>query len=139
MDEKGFLYCLWNIIYTYYGENVYKLGCSNDIQRRLLNYCTSYIEPSTIIYSTKELRNKILAEKILFKKLNRYRMSSNREFFKCDKETIKQEFENIEILFDKYTDNELIKLYGLSTNKYEKTDIINANNITKDEYSYMHK
>ena len=61
MSEKGILYCLYNVMYCYYGENVYKLGCTNNLKTRLAGYCTSYIEPSIIICSTNELRNYNLA------------------------------------------------------------------------------
>ena len=73
----------------------------------------------------------------MFKKLEKYRISPNREFFKCDTKIIKEEMNNIEKLFETYTDEELINLYFTYKNKYSKQHIININNITDDMYLYL--
>src|SRR5438876_6894136 len=69
---KGYIYCLYNEVYKYYGENVYKLGMSNDVQKRLNGYTTVYIEESKILLQSKELSNYSIAEDILFQILEKY-------------------------------------------------------------------
>jgi hypothetical protein len=117
---EGRLYCIYNEMYDLYGEHVYKLGNSKDIECRLKNYVTSYIKPCIVKYKSEIFRDKNLAENILFEMLKEYRIASSREFFKCDIQIIKSKIEEIILLFDKYTDNELENKYLLSkTNKID--------------------
>lgn len=50
------------------------------------------------------LSNYELAESILFKILEKYRIKQNREFFKCDITIIRQTFEQIEKMFKDHQD-----------------------------------
>jgi hypothetical protein len=91
METKntGYLYCLTNPMYAFYGNDVYKLGRSGDVSKRLNQYSTSYVDPPTIKYKSKKLRNCIIAEKLLFQYLDDFRMRNNREFFKLEFQTVK--------------------------------------------------
>ena len=125
----GRLYCIYNEMYDMYGEYVYKLGNSKDIECRLKNYVTSYIKPCVIKYKSEIFRDKNLAENILFEMLKESRITSSREFFKCDIEIIKSKIEEILLLFNKYTDIELENNFLLpKTNKLsreEKENVLN--------------
>ena len=107
--KSGYLYCLWNEVYKYYGDNVYKLGMTNNLKKRTMGYTTSYIQPSQIIYSTKKVHNYRLAEGLLFIFLKNYRIDAKREFFNCSIDIIKSNFDKIEIIFDNNNKNDIIK------------------------------
>jgi len=85
--EKGYIYILWNNMYNFYGENVYKIGCTADFNKRIDSYTTSYLEPCEFKYVTDSTLYYKLAEKIIHFELKEYRLSPKREFFKCPLET----------------------------------------------------
>ena len=101
----------------------------------MASYITVYIDPIEIIYTSKKIRNYTLAENILFIKLNEYRIKRSREFFDCESEIIKREMDNINEIFDKYTDEEIYqKMIPKKEKVYTISEIINAENITKETY-----
>jgi hypothetical protein len=95
----GYIYCLYNPMFNYYGNNVYKLGQTANIKTRLNSYVTSYIDKPEYLLVSKLLINKKLAEDLLFVELDNYRICSNREFFKCDINIIKNAFELVESIY----------------------------------------
>jgi len=86
--DKGYIYVLWNEVYQYYGDNVYKIGRSNNIEHRLRSYTTSYVDSSIIKYSSVQINNHPIIEKIIHNELDMYRIKQNREFFKVELSTI---------------------------------------------------
>jgi|694.fasta_scaffold75181_3 hypothetical protein len=126
---SGKLYCIYNEVHKFYGDNIYKLGNSKDITKRLNGYTTYYIKPCEIKIESAIFRNKNLAENILFILLKEYRISGSREFFKCDIEIIKEKIKEIEELFKKYDNNELENLY------FPKTKI----QIKDNKYNFIKK
>jgi hypothetical protein len=79
--KTGTIYCLYNNVYQFYGDYVYKLGCTNDIDKRLCTYTTNYIDKCEVKHKSKILKNCELAESILFYILRKHRIVENREFF----------------------------------------------------------
>ena len=75
-------------MYLHHGPNVYKIGYSTDINRRVTDYTTSYIDEWTIVYS-KEVTSKE-CEMRLHKLMDVYRVKPNREFFDCPLEHVKR-------------------------------------------------
>lgn len=139
-SKEGILYCIWNEMYQYYGNSIYKCGQCIKMDGRLLNYCTPYLKPCTVLYASPTLRNKVLAENILFIKLKQFRVSSAREFFDCDIDIIKKEIDVVVALFDKYNDEELYDLFLKNTRQLKcttKQNIINAVDITPDDYDAL--
>jgi len=138
---EGKLYCLYNEVYKFYGENVYKLGNSKDIKSRLNGYTTSYIKPCELKLESDIFRNKDLAESILFEMLKEYRITNSREFFKCDLLLIKEKIDEVTNLFNKHKDDNELEVY-LKKNIIKKTksifikqSIVEAKDI--DEYEYQ--
>lgn len=83
--KAGYVYCLYNKMYTSYGDDVYKLGHTINPSKRICDYMTSYIdEPEYKYVSERQFENSLWAERILFFLLRQYRIKKNREFFKCD-------------------------------------------------------
>lgn len=99
-NNKGFIYCLYNPTFKTYGDNVYKLGKTKNLSNRMYAYTTSYVDKSEYILTSVELDNRNTAEKLLFKELEKYRVSINREFFNCDIKIIKETFEKVERFFN---------------------------------------
>jgi hypothetical protein len=100
--DDGYLYCISNPMYKYYGDNVYKLGRTSNVQKRIANYSTGYIEPVKLEYTTGLLNNNFLAEKILFDMLYEYRLK--RDFFNCNLSIIQDKFDMIERIINNNED-----------------------------------
>ncbi len=86
-SSQGYIYILWNEMYTLYGEHVYKIGSTNDFNRRMDSYTTSYIKPCEFKHISEKIQNYKVIEKIIHFELNDYRISSKREFFNCTLDT----------------------------------------------------
>jgi hypothetical protein len=130
----GYLYCMFNPMYKYYGENVKKCGNTINIDKRKNQYTTSYLEESEYLLTSEQFFDKTFAETLLFYYLNDYRMRNTREFFDCDIKIVKDAFEKVKIFFDIH--NSKKKLFKhLLTNidtYYIKYDLSNTQ-LTKDE------
>jgi hypothetical protein len=125
MNENcGVLYCLHNIIYNYYGTNVFKLGKTYSVKIREDAYSTYYPELSTIMYESKQLRNLKLAESFLFAELYEYRLKYDREFFNCPLEIIKEKINHVTSLFDNFTDDDILLKLQQKQQKNLKEHII---------------
>ncbi|ARF12627.1 hypothetical protein Klosneuvirus_10_6 [Klosneuvirus KNV1] len=83
-NEQGYLYCLYNEMFNYYGPNVYKIGCTVDYDKRKNSYVTPYIKRSEYKYISSVIKYHELAEQILFNEMEVYRITHNREFFNCE-------------------------------------------------------
>jgi hypothetical protein len=128
-DISGHLYCLFNMMFKLYGgDDYYKLGKAFDVPKRLASYSTYYPELSEMLEESAMLRNKHLAERVLFTKLAQYRDKKRREFFKCNRILIKQTFNEIEEIFAKYTDEQIVKIYDIKIKPNKKKPIIKNNN-----------
>lgn len=83
-EKCGKLYVMYNPLFEFYGENVYKIGKSKNIEKRLMTYCTSYIDPPEFKYVSELVSDCGIAERLVFSELDQFRIRKNREFFKCD-------------------------------------------------------
>ena len=82
--EEGYIYCLWNEIFGFYDVNMYKVGKSNNVEKRKDNYNMYYLKNPEIKHtSCKNMYNDV-AESMVFNILRKYKMEENREFVKCD-------------------------------------------------------
>lgn len=143
-DCEGYIYCLYNPIFTHYGENVYKLGKTSNLEKRIHLFTTPYIEKSRYIITSIKLIDKNIAEQILFTELKDYRIQNNREFFNCDLELIKNTFEKIETIFrDNDTQEKLLVYLNTNSAKINKKDIyiyniMNSEDLNDDEFNILH-
>ena len=85
-ERKGYVYVIYNTVFDKYGE-CYKIGQTKNIDNRIKDYATYYPEDCELKY-VKELDNYKYVEKQVHRVLKEYRISSNREFFKCSLDTI---------------------------------------------------
>ena len=85
---KHFIYILHNPMFLHYGPNVYKIGYSENVERRVTDYDTGYVEQSTVVFS-KEVPSK-QCERKLHKMMADYRINPKREFFNCPLSRVKQ-------------------------------------------------
>lgn len=125
-NNDGELYCLYNPVYLHYGNDVYKLGCSSNADKRLFSYITSYLDPCEYKERIK-VKHYVLAEKLLFYYLRKDRISPNREFFKINLEMVKKTFENVkkdmENIFNLFNDNHEFRNFILKSNTKENVII----------------
>lgn len=80
--NDGFIYILYNPMFNFYGEHIYKIGCTYDLNSRLKSYITSYIEESSFVY-TKQTKDYENVEQQIHLLLHEFRISHKREFFNC--------------------------------------------------------
>ena len=85
---KHYIYVMHNPMFLHYGPNVYKIGYSENVERRVKDYETSFIESSTVVFS-KEVPTKQCKRK-LHKMMTEYRINPKREFFNCPLSRVKQ-------------------------------------------------
>jgi hypothetical protein len=80
----GYIYVIHNEMYKYYGDDVYKIGKARHIENRLKSYITGYIEPTSLLYSSIRCKNYSVCEREVHKRLQKFRMRQNREFFQVN-------------------------------------------------------
>ena len=85
-EGKHYVYVLHNPMFLYYGNNVYKIGYSANVERRVTGYSTGYIEESKIVYSRVVSSRE--CEQRLHKIMDVYRVNPKREFFNCPLEQV---------------------------------------------------
>lgn len=126
----GYLYCMFNPMYKYYGENVKKCGNSVDADKRKYQYTTSYLEESKFLLISEQFFDKTFAETLLFSYLSDYRMRTTREFFNCDINIVKDAFEKVKHFFKIYNNEK--KLFNYLIENYN-TYFTNGNNLLNIE------
>jgi hypothetical protein len=122
MTNNGYIYIFSNELFD---EDVYKIGKSKNVLKRLNSYTTSYIEPLKIEYISDICKNYSAIEHEVHLRLKRYRIKSNREFFKVKLETA------IEIIIN--TINELDKLDVTELENYHNSSYIPVLLTTEEE------
>lgn len=128
--------CITNKCYNYYGSNVYKLGLAKNIAKRMDGYITSYIDPVKIIF-TIPVNNRFEAEKILFNKLQKYRIDSNREFFKCKKKIIITTMNEVADIINNNKKHEYVE--KMNINNVPVIDTIDYTNYNKNYITLFDK
>ena len=114
MRYDGYLYCLYNPMFKQYGDNIYKLGRTIDLEKRTNGYRTGYIEEPVYKYvSQRKFKDSRDAEAVLFYLLKDYRIVNKREFFNHNLDAIIDTFKQVE----KFTDSELRDLASAIANK----------------------
>jgi hypothetical protein len=137
--NAGYIYCLYNNIFNYYGDDVYKFGNSINPDQRCLQYTTSYLEPCELKKMSNKYFDKNFAETLLFHYLKDYRINGNREFFQCDKNIYEDAFEKVDIFFEKYNTSKLLFEHLLKDNIYLTYYSIGATKNLKNNYNNMDK
>lgn len=140
--QNGYIYCLINEMYKFYGDNVTKCGNSIEPANRMTQYTTSYLKPCELVITSKLLIDKNLGETLLFFFLKKYRMENNREFFDCNINLVKEAFCKVEQFFDKCDTKEKIISYLMQNDNYKfiyNVKEINFEKLKKDEINIYYK
>jgi len=121
---NGLLYCFTNPIFNIYGKNVFKCGkTSRTGLERIKDFTTAYLENSVLLCEIY-VDDIHLGEKLLFNKIDKYRMTDNREFFQCEIKII----ENIM----RYVSNVLDPSLDINDDIILNKDVLNKNILNKD-------
>ena len=118
--NQGFLYCLHNEIFKFYGDDLYKCGNSVDTDKRLCQYTTSYPMPSEILLTSDSFFDKSFAETLLFFYLKDFKFKPNREFIKCDFKIIEDAFHKVKQFFSIYNTKQLLIDYLIVDDNFKK-------------------
>ena len=81
-SDEGYIYILSNEMYGFYGEDVYKIGKTNDIAKRLNAFTTCCVKSVDLKFLSERCVNYHIAERLIFMALRDYGVVENREFFK---------------------------------------------------------
>ena len=76
--ERHYIYVLHNSMFLHHGPNVYKIGYSKNVERRIHNYTTSYIDEPEIVY-----RREVTSQDSETQLHRLIRIKKTREFFDC--------------------------------------------------------
>lgn len=108
----GYLYCMTS---SWMPVNTFKIGLTENLSNRLGQYATYHINPRFVITCpplqnptesfskgknepTKHLDLVYYREDVVHKMLQHYRCVSNREFFECSLEQVKEAFQKVETM-----------------------------------------
>jgi hypothetical protein len=94
-SKEGYIYVLYNEMFDLYGTDVFKVGKTKDLAKRLSSYRTCYIKQVEIKFLSDLCIDHHLCEKIIFDRLQKYRLVSNREFFKINIEKLVKQIEEV--------------------------------------------
>lgn len=140
--QKGYLYCVHNEMFNFYGKKVKKLGKTIDIDKRISCYDTGYLEKTQLMYLSNEIRDYTLGEKLLFLKLREFRLKLRKEFFDCELSIVVTCIKEVETMLalhdsneiDKFLDNMANQIKQENEEKYklEMKNISNAHDISDD-------
>lgn len=103
-SKQGYVYVMYNEVYQYYGDDVYKIGRAKNCDKRINGYVTAYIHDPIVVYKSPLLPDCVLAESLVFKKLKFGRIKNNREFFQLNLEEIKKIIDEVSNLLLEYDD-----------------------------------
>lgn len=118
--DAGYLYILFNSIFKQYGEDIYKLGRTNNLNNRLKNYTTSFIDASSYLYTSRVFHSSIKAERILFFVLRKQCIRDKREFFNIQLENAISTIKRIE----ECTETQIDRIYNRIIKKICPYDIL---------------
>lgn len=99
--SKGKVYCVYNRMYSVYGDDLYKLGMDSS-GKRMLGYTTYYLDPIIIKHESDIVNYASIAETIVMDRLRMNRVHQDREFFKCDLKLIKTTIDETSKLLNSY-------------------------------------
>ena len=94
-SEPEYIYVMYNEMFKLYGDDIYKIGKSKDIAKRMTSYTTSYVKPVEIKFLSGLCIDYHLCEKVIFDRLCNYRISPNREFFNLNIEQMVNHIEEV--------------------------------------------
>jgi hypothetical protein len=116
-------------MFKYYGDDIYKIGETNNCEKRTNGYVIAYIKPPEIGYESPLLPYSQLVESLVFSQLADCRIQNNREFFRCNIERIKKTINEVSILLLNTPDLSIIKesfnnSVSKSLSQSEKVDLV---------------
>jgi hypothetical protein len=88
----GYIYIIGHPIFK---KDDFKMGFTDGTKKDLEARYNTYYVDNVIVHGMYIVADKRLGEKLLFQRLKKYRIKSNKEFFHCDLNILKQECENV--------------------------------------------
>lgn len=83
-NNSGYVYIIQNEAHKIYGSNVYKVGKTKDMKKRMNGYITGFIRDTNLLYCSEICINYNLAELMTHNVLKDHQLVCNREFFYID-------------------------------------------------------
>jgi len=127
--KAGHIYCFSHPMLITMGENVFKLGCSVDLEGRAKSTQTFMSNEMECLHS-EGVKDKFKAEGMVFEALKEFRMRKDREFFQVCLEIIKRVMKNVAEEVNKMNFVKKIKRKG----KYDKNKYPD---LTEEEFEVL--
>lgn len=111
LREIGSIYCLYNEMYNYYGNNVYKIGKSGNIKNRLKTYNSGNANDIKILFKVK-VKDMHAVERCVKDGLKEVKYRKYKEIYNIDLDIIKRVMIKCADFFDGLKDevkNEIAK------------------------------
>ena len=112
INFAGYIYIIHNEMYKFYGDDVYKIGKAHCIENRLKSYITGYVDPTSLLYSSIQCKNYSVCEREVHKRLQKYRMRPNREFFQVNSNIAIEVIESVVLELNELDDEALNKYHN---------------------------
>lgn len=110
-NNKGYIYIFSNPAFD---KDVFKIGKAQNVFQRMQAFTTGYIEPLKVEYISDVCNNYHTVESEVHLRLKRYRIKTNREFFKVKLETAIESIINVVSELNKLPDRELKHYHDVS-------------------------
>jgi hypothetical protein len=131
----GKLYVLWHETFAQYGEDIYKIGRSVNVEDRMKNaYTTPFLTKASYKYVSAQFKDVERAERILFYLLKSERMRANREFFNISLDRAISLIKRLERLESEIP---FIKLYAMMCMQIIPFKLLKALKNEEDVVSYF--
>jgi hypothetical protein len=118
-NNQGFIYIIYNDVFNFYGDNVFKIGKTIDIGKTINSCKDTYLNHTEIKFISELCSDYTLAENMIFDTLKTNRVNNKREFFRGDlKEIIEVIEDKVKHINDNYANlqDEMNKKDKLSIN-----------------------
>lgn len=133
--QAGKLYILWHETFAQYGEDIYKIGRSVNVEDRMRNaYTTPFLTQASYKYISSQFKDVIRAERILFYLLKSERIRSQREFFHIPLDRAISLMKRLETLEHQYP---FVKLYAMMCMQLIPFKLLKALKNEEDIVSYF--
>ena len=129
-DIEGYIYCIENKIFEGYEQPIYKISSTVNVENMLKDHDANYFE-NTLLIRKIQVPRKLFYEYMIILRLNKYRISPNKNFYVNFKE-INKAFDELENLLNTKSQEQIHTYYLKFMDNFNNKTYCSFNNeITK--------
>ena len=112
-NNQGFIYIIYNDVFNFYGDTVFKIGKTIDIGKTINSCKDTYLNHTEIKFISELCSDYTLAENMIFDTLKTNRVHNKREFFRGDLNEIIEVIEDkVKPINDNYANDYTLNSFG---------------------------